>query len=101
MEIEKIHQQFPNIHPKLVNELYRKFKKKLIDTDSSDFLDNKKANLAVAFGNLLANDPESVTEFHFNQLEKNFTSIELIDLYHLYEILLNTKIKRSISPISI
>jgi len=72
MEIEKIYQQFPNINPKLINELYRKFTNQLIDSEIFDLLENKKANIAVAFGNLLAYDPDSVTEFHYKQLEKVF-----------------------------
>ena len=57
MEIDEIYKRFPHINPALINELYRTFKNQVLHSVESDTEDNRKTNLAVAFGNLLAYEP--------------------------------------------
>ncbi|GEM_PF-2057915 len=100
MEIEKIYQQLAHIDRNIIKELYRTFKNYISESDSSygsdeySLFDYNKTNLAVAFGNLLAYEPDSITEFHYKQLESFFSKPELQDLYDLYEIILEKKFLR-------
>ena len=100
MEFEKLYKLFPHIDRHIIKELFRTFKNYISDKngvlpdEQSSKYDFNKTNLAIAFCNLLAYEPDSITNFHYKQMEIFFSKPELLELYELYEIILNKKMGR-------
>lgn len=97
MEIESFYRQLPYLDRRVIDEFFRTFIRH--DFRNKHDIDEgfNKVTTAIAYFNLVAYDPKSITAFHEEHIQSFFSSHELVDLYKLFALVLKNK---AASPVS-